>query len=174
MLVIDRILWCFQWAHAKAWAQEMVGCCGPARAYRQVAVYSYYRPMRAFRSAAARQPIYTGWANASRLTKYYGACDLAGCCGPARAQRQGQLIRAHGITSFGNWPTRWSCVADYCSHNGPILVIDRMLWRLQWAHAKAWARETVGCCGPARGHRQGATYPYYRPMRQHLHMMGQC
>jgi hypothetical protein len=28
-------------------------------------------------------------------------------------------------------------------------------WRLQWAHARDWARELAGCCGPARAHRQG-------------------
>ena len=37
-------------------------------------------------------------------------------------------------------------------------------WRLQWAHARDWAWELAGCCGPARAHRQG----------QRIRIMGPC
>jgi hypothetical protein len=48
---------------------------------------------------------------------------------------------------------------------GPCDQLVQILWRMQWAHAKACTRKLTGCCGPAQLDRQGEVHLLCGPMR---------
>jgi hypothetical protein len=177
------ISWRLQWAHARDWARELAGCCGPARAHRQGQLIHIMGPCEGLGMrggqllvgrlecigkgqlrAAAHQPISwrLQWAHARDWAR-----EFSGCCGPARAHRQGQLMHIMGpCEGLGMRGGRLLVGRLECIGKGQLRAAAHqpISWRLQWAHARDWARELAGCCGPARAHRQG----------QLIHIMGPC